>query len=318
MFKDVPIIRGDMIIEKAFRRASKINFPDKKMPFEIKIREKEMARVEVASQVINSMLEKVVKRYPSFEYLDPFYREMVDITVSLDELKHNIGALSWAMKTIQRIKNETIRKMKRTKSIDRLDKLRREAYGRYISVLKKIGKNMEFLNNAREKLKQIPEVKSCYTIVIAGMPNVGKSTVLHALTGAEPEVQTYPFTTKGINIGYFEYKHNDIQVIDTPGLLDRRFEERNEIELKAVLALRHLADLIIFIIDPSETCGYSLEEQFSLLEDIKNMEIPLIVCQNKSDLRCIEDVKIKISAKSGDIDSLKREVFKRLDVELDQ
>jgi len=318
MFKDVPIIRGDMIIEKAFRRASKINFPDKKMPFEIKIREKEMARVEVASQVINSMLEKVVKRYPSFEYLDPFYREMVDITVSLDELKHNIGALSWAMKTIQRIKNETIRKMKRTKSIDRLDKLRREAYGRYISVLKKIGKNMEFLNNAREKLKQIPEVKSCYTIVIAGMPNVGKSTVLHALTGAEPEVQTYPFTTKGINIGYFEYKHNDIQVIDTPGLLDRRFEERNEIELKAVLALRHLADLIIFIIDPSETCGYSLEEQFSLLEDIKNMEIPLIVCQNKSDLRYIENVKIKISAKSGDIDSLKREVFKRLDVELDQ
>jgi len=318
MFKDVPIIRGDMIIEKAFRRASKINFPDKKIPFEIKIREKEMARVEVASQVINSMLEKVVKRYPSFEYLDPFYREMVDITVSLDELKHNIGALSWAMKTIQRIKNETIRKMKRTKSIDRLDKLRREAYGRYISVLKKIGKNMEFLNNAREKLKQIPEVKSCYTIVIAGMPNVGKSTVLHALTGAEPEVQTYPFTTKGINIGYFEYKHNDIQVIDTPGLLDRRFEERNEIELKAVLALRHLADLIIFIIDPSETCGYSLEEQFSLLEDIKNMEIPLIVCQNKSDLRYIEDVKIKISAKSGDIDSLKREVFKRLDVELDQ
>ncbi|HDM22981.1 MAG TPA: GTP-binding protein, partial [Methanomicrobia archaeon] len=256
--------------------------------------------------------------YPSFEYLDPFYREMVDITVSLDELKHNIGALSWAMKTIQRIKNETIRKMKRTKSIDRLDKLRREAYGRYISVLKKIGKNMEFLNNAREKLKQIPEVKSCYTIVIAGMPNVGKSTVLHALTGAEPEVQTYPFTTKGINIGYFEYKHNDIQVIDTPGLLDRRFEERNEIELKAVLALRHLADLIIFIIDPSETCGYSLEEQFSLLEDIKNMEIPLIVCQNKSDLRYIENVKIKISAKSGDIDSLKREVFKRLDVELDQ
>jgi len=318
MFKDVPIIRGDMIIEKAFRRASKINFPDKKIPFEIKIREKEMARVEVASQVINSMLEKVVKRYPSFEYLDPFYREMVDITVSLDELKHNIGALSWAMKTIQRIKNETIRKMKRTKSIDRLDKLRREAYGRYISVLKKIGKNMEFLNNAREKLKQIPEVKSCYTIVIAGMPNVGKSTVLHALTGAEPEVQTYPFTTKGINIGYFEYKHNDIQVIDTPGLLDRRFEERNEIELKAVLALRHLADLIIFIIDPSETCGYSLEEQFSLLEDIKNMEMPLIVCQNKSDLRYIENVKIKISAKSGDIDSLKREVFKRLDVELDQ
>ncbi|HEC87983.1 MAG TPA: GTP-binding protein, partial [Thermoplasmata archaeon] len=114
-----------------------------------------MARVEVASQVINSMLEKVVKRYPTFEYLEPFYRELIDITVSLDELKHNIGALSWGMKTIQKIKNETIRKMKRTKDIDRLGKLRKEAYGRYISVLKRIEDNMEFLNSAREKLKQL-------------------------------------------------------------------------------------------------------------------------------------------------------------------
>ncbi|HEC87862.1 MAG: 50S ribosome-binding GTPase [Methanomicrobia archaeon] len=316
MFKDIPIINKDLIIEKAFKRASRIKFREKKIPFEIKIRDKEMARVEVASQVINSMLEKVVKRYPTFEYLEPFYRELIDITVSLDELKHNIGALSWGMKTIQKIKNETIRKMKRTRDIDRLGKLRKEAYGRYISVLKRIEDNMEFLNSAREKLKQLPEVKSCYTIVIAGMPNVGKSTVLHALTGAEPKVQSYPFTTKGINIGYFEYRHNEIQVIDTPGLLDRKFEDRNEMELKAISSLRHLAYLIVFVLDPSETCGYSLEEQLNLLEDVKSMEIPMIVSQNKSDLKYIADIPIKMSAKNKDIESLKREIFKRLDAEL--
>lgn len=208
--------------------------------------------------------------------------------------------------------------MKRTRDIDRLGKLRKEAYGRYISVLKRIEDNMEFLNSAREKLKQLPEVKSCYTIVIAGMPNVGKSTVLHDLTGAEPEVQSYPFTTKGINIGYFEYRHNEIQVIDTPGLLDRKFEDRNEMELKAILSLRHLAYLIVFVLDPSETCGYSLEEQLNLLEDVKSMEIPMIVSQNKSDLKYIADIPIKISAKNRDIEPLKREIFKRLDVELYQ
>ncbi|MCK4432493.1 MAG: 50S ribosome-binding GTPase [Methanomicrobia archaeon] len=318
MFKNIPIITKDMIIEKAFKRASKINFPKKKLPLPIKIRDKEMKRVEVASQVINSMLEKVVKRYPTFEHLDPFYREIIDITVSLDELKHNIGALSWGMKTIQRIKNETIRKMKRTRDINRLGNLRKEAYGRYISVLKRIEDNMEFLNSAREKLKQLPEVKSCYTIVIAGAPNVGKSTVLHILTGAEPEVRSYPFTTKGINIGYFEYKYNEVQVIDTPGLLDRRFEERNEMELKAISSLTHLANLIVFIVDPSESCGYPLEEQFNLLEDVKGMEIPLIHCQNKSDLKYIPDIAIRISAINEEIDPLKREIFKRLDAELDQ
>jgi nucleolar GTP-binding protein len=318
MFKRIPIITPDIVMNKAFKRASKINFPKKKLPFPIKIRDKEMKRVEVASQVINAMLEKVVTRYPSFEHLDPFYQELIDITVPLDDLKHNIGALSWGMQTIQRIKNETIRKLKRTRDINCLGNLRKSAYGRYISVLKKIEENMEFLNSAREKLKQLPQVKQCYTIVIAGMPNVGKSTVLHVLTGAEPEVQSYPFTTKGINIGHFQYAHHDIQVIDTPGLLDRPFNERNEIEMKAVLALRHLADLIVLILDPSETCGYPLKEQLNLLEDIKKMDIPVIPCQNKADLVQKPDLAMPISAVTQEIEPLKREIFKRLDAELVQ
>ena len=77
MFKDIPIINKDLIIEKAFKRASRIKFREKKIPFEIKIRDKEMARVEVASQVINSMLEKVVKRYPTcLLYTSPSPRDV--------------------------------------------------------------------------------------------------------------------------------------------------------------------------------------------------------------------------------------------------
>ncbi|MEA1993614.1 MAG: GTPase, partial [Euryarchaeota archaeon] len=289
-----------------------------RLPMGIKVRNKEMARIETASQVMNAMLEKVVKRHPSFEHLNPFYRDLIDITVSLDELKHNIGALSWAMKTIKKIKNEQIWKMKRTRDINRLGNLRKEAYGRYISILARIEENMEFLNNARDKLKVLPIVKSCYTIVIAGMPNVGKSTVLNSLTSAKPEVQSYPFTTKGINLGNFEYKYTTIQVIDTPGLLDRKFEDRNNIELKAALSLKYLADLIVFIVDPSETCGYPLSEQFNLLEDIKKMEISMITCQNKTDLRSIPEIPLKISAVNNEIEPLRREIFKKLDAELVQ
>ncbi len=316
MFRNIPIIKREEIINKAFRRASRVNFPKRNLPVGIKVRNKEMTRVNVASQVINSMLEKVVERYPTFDHLTPFYQEMIDATVGLDELKHNIGALSWAMRTIKKVRGEILRKMKRTRDVDRLDSLRRQAYGRYNSILKRIEDNMEFLNSAREALKTLPQVKSCYTIVIAGMPNVGKSTLLYHLTGSQPEVQSYPFTTKGINLGYFEYRHTKIQVIDTPGLLDRPFDERNRIELKAALSLRHLADLIVFMVDPSETCGYPLEEQRHLLEDIKTMEIPIIVCQNKTDLASASDIPLKISAENGEIAPLKREIFKRLDTEV--
>ena len=66
----------------------------------------------------------------------------------------------------------------------------------------------------------------------------------------------YPFTTKGIDVGIHEAGHRRYQVIDTPGLLDREIEDRNRIEMQAVTALKHLANAMLFILDPSETCGY--------------------------------------------------------------
>ena len=63
----------------------------------------------------------------------------------------------------------------------------------------------------------------------------------------------------------------------------------NDIELNAIVALEHLADAILFIFDASETCGFHLENQFNLLEQIEKIfsEIPVIYLFNKMDL--IED-----------------------------
>ena len=112
--------------------------------------------------------------------------------------------------------------------------VRKEFIGRVSSVLKQIYPNMAFLGVARNKLKNMPTVKDLPSVVIAGYPNVGKSTLLRTLTTAEPEVNSYPFTTKGLNIGYTE---EGVQIIDTPGVLDRPIYERNDIELHAVVAI---------------------------------------------------------------------------------
>jgi nucleolar GTP-binding protein len=86
-------------------------------------------------------------------------------------------------------------------------------------------------------------------------------------------------------VGHFERNKIRYQVIDTPGLLDRPLEERNEIELQAITALRHVGKVILYIIDPSETCGYTLEKQMHLLEEIKKeFGLPMIVVANKSDI----------------------------------
>ena len=129
------------------------------------------------------------------------------------------------------------------------------------------------------------------TIVIAGFPNVGKSTLLRQISGADPQVANYPFTTKGIQIGHTERHWKSIQIIDTPGLLDRPVLEMNDIEMNAIVALEHLADAILFIFDGSETCGFHLESQYNLLKQIEKIfsEIPIIYLFNKMDIEQDEE-----------------------------
>lgn len=52
-----------------------------------------------------------------------------------------------------------------------------------------------------------------------------------------------------------------LQVVDTPGILDHPLEERNTIEMQAVTALAHLQCCVLYFIDISEQCGYTIKEQ---------------------------------------------------------
>ena len=108
------------------------------------------------------------------------------------------------------------------------------------------------------------------------------------------------------------YINNRIQLIDTPGLLDSPISEKNEIEKQAIAALSHLADLIIYIFDLSETCGYLIEDQKKLLIMIENLfnESKIITVENKADIFKSNSKNLKISNKTGEgIESLKKGIL---------
>ena len=58
------------------------------------------------------------------------------------------------------------------------------------------------------------------------------------------------------------------QVIDTPGILDHGLEDRNTIEMQAITALAHIRAAILYIMDLSEQCGHSLEEQVIIISEM--------------------------------------------------
>ena len=279
------------ILDKGFSRGKKAAalMRSQKIPKHAKGRKIEERRVITSCQVIKDKLKSILDAVPDIEELHPFYQDYIDITVGVDDMKQALGALNWAYGILTQLEKDYGARIRRSPS-EKATSLQKQAYGRISSVVYKIEKDLDFLDFAKAKLRNMPTIDfEATTIVIAGFPNVGKSTLLRQITGAEPQVANYPFTTKGIQIGHTERHWKSIQIIDTPGLLDRPVLEMNNIEMNAIVALEHLADAILFIFDASETCGFHLENQYNLLKQIEKIfgEIPVIYLFNKMDL--IED-----------------------------
>ncbi|MEM0449696.1 MAG: GTPase [Methanomassiliicoccales archaeon] len=308
------ILTKQELLDKAFGRSVKISKKgegglDSK-------RRTAMARISAAGDILHGTLIKYVKAFPSMERREDFHMELIDILVGLDALKKSLSALSWAADRCRYLSREYARRAKSCSTVEELQRVRKEYFGRTASVIDQISSDLEFVAKSREALKTIPALEmELPTVVVAGHPNVGKSQLVERISSAKPKIAPYPFTTQGISVGHFFHKYRKIQVIDTPGLLDREFETRNAIEKQAVLALKYLADVIVFLIDPSETSGYSLKEQLSLLESVKRAfpDITLIEVENKSDLVRSDSQRLKISAlRNEGVDTLMKIIIDKL------
>jgi len=313
--KQIPTIMSSQeILDKAFKRAVKID-KEGDSKFDM-VKKKSVARITATGDIIATLLVKYNRAFPSVNKREGFMVELMCVLADMDELKQALSKLEWAAIKIGQLRKGYIAKVKAARNMNELDDARKEYYGRMSSVVNRLDKDLAVLAAAREKFRTIPMVdETTPTIVIAGFPNVGKSQLVELISTAKPEIASYPFTTQGIGVGHFTSGWRKFQVIDTPGLLDRPLEDRNNIELQAILALKYLADIIVYVLDPSETSGYTMEQQEHLLKSVQqNFEgIPFIIVENKVDLVRTDSANMKISAKENiGIEALVEELIKQL------
>lgn len=121
---------------------------------------------------------------------------------------------------------------------------------------------LSYLEQVRQHISRLPAIDpNTRTLIICGYPNVGKSSFINRVTRADVDVQPYAFTTKSLFVGHMDYKYLRWQVIDTPGILDHPLEEMNTIEMQSITALAHLKSAVLYFMDLSEQCGYTVEAQ---------------------------------------------------------
>lgn len=129
------------------------------------------------------------------------------------------------------------------------------------------------------------ELKLVADVGLTGYPNVGKSTLLAAVSAARPKIADYPFTTITPNLGVVSVGEDSFVVVDIPGLIEGAHEGKG----LGLEFLRHIerTRILIHILD-----GMSVDPLLDL--DAVNQELalhqqelkdkPQIVAVNKMDL----------------------------------
>lgn len=299
IFEKLPTVpTAEELLDKSFRRATRAKRGKQVLDRASKLKAEE-SMLLTAANILSDNLVSIVKKFPSFDQMPPFYLELAEILVGVEEMKMNLASVQWAGNKIHEMARKYVGMMR---DAEDAKVVRKQAFGRISSIVDSIDGNLRFLNEARNKLRKLPAIDDSPALVIAGYPNVGKSSFVALVSSAKPEIASYPFTTRGLAVGHFTREGIRYQVIDTPGLLDRPLEERNEIELQAISALKHVGKVILYIIDPSETCGYSLDKQMHLFLEIKKeFMVPVLVAANKTDISApFEGAEMSMSTLTGE------------------
>jgi GTP-binding protein len=129
------------------------------------------------------------------------------------------------------------------------------------------------------------ELKLVADVGLAGLPNAGKSSLLAALTRAQPKIADYPFTTLSPNLGVLRTDDRELVVADIPGLIEGAHEGAGLGEE----FLRHIerTRLLVHVVDAAR------EDPLADMKVIEGelgaygrgvAELPRLVALNKIDL----------------------------------
>ena len=138
-----------------------------------------------------------------------------------------------------------------------------------------------------EEVKLRLELRLIADVGLVGLPNVGKSSILAAISNAQPKIANYPFTTLSPNLGVINTGDERIVIADIPGLIEGAHENKG----LGLEFLRHVdrTRLLIHVLSLESGDFDTIVEDFEVVRsemrkyDPELDERPFFVAGNKLD-----------------------------------
>lgn len=175
------------------------------------------------------------------------------------------------------------------------------------SKLSKLKREVE-KERARKKQGHAALVKKTADVfvVLIGITNSGRSSLLAALTNAAPKISPWPFTTLIPEQGVFDYGGCKIQIVELPALRNNREADAEN------LSMARTSDLIIIVVTSNEEIN-SISEELSR----EKITTPTLIVHNKKDIIPKVPMKAEISVSAlnrENISELKDKIFAKLKI----
>ena len=137
-------------------------------------------------------------------------------------------------------------------------------------------------------------------VILVGMPNVGKSSLIASLTHAKPTISEAPFSSWVPIPGMMEWEHVQIQLIDTPPL------NRDHMESEQFDLIRS-ADLLLLLVDLQADAMQQLEDARDILLEHR---LPIRCRQNIDEVSAIEQfIPVMVVVNKYDDESYSEDVL---------
>lgn len=263
-------------------------------------------------------LRDVVNGYNyELKRLHPFEKVVADLTVKAREKKDGVtlqsvlDCITEARKELLIAGKDWTAKAKNAETAREAMDIMREGEDRMCELFEELaGGPVKLIIELQKSLRSTPAVRlDTPAVVLVGAPNVGKSSIVRAISSGTPEVNNYPFTTRGMTLGHVQVFWKDdstaaaavipdvneinkgrfnpdvgssgqfaftqlCQVMDSPGLLVRKDgQPRNEMEDLTLAAMQHLPTAVMYVMDLSGLAGdkcSSVQDQLELRKEVRS------------------------------------------------